>query len=339
MTTHHSPATQHRVLLVGNPIVDHYVPESYYDPEQIVEIYPDFADGGAFHVQPKTINDLLAAFPDHEKVVAGAALSTAGVLSLLGISCVFAGAVGEDEDGKRVSAALDKQGTGKELVVAGGAPTGRAVYFRRPDGTESVFASPGAALGLESLPASPEASVIYMEGFIVPRYALVRSVVDLAVHSGAALYVDSGAAGIARSFRSTFTETIFPVAEAVFGTEEEFEALCGEGFGQVENPTNGTVPVKTAVIKRGPRGALIRTFEETQEIPPCAPATPVVETTGAGDAFAGGFIAARLSGHSLFSSGRYAACIASLTLGNRGTSGLPDSATKIRPPHSPLAPA
>jgi ribokinase len=72
--------------------------------------------------------------------------------------------------------------------------------------------------------------------------------------------------------RAVIQET--PVA-LVFGNEDEVDLLGG-------------IPASRVVIKRGARGVLVRTQGETQELP--ALEAEVVDTTGAGDAFAAGFL-------------------------------------------------
>jgi sugar/nucleoside kinase (ribokinase family) len=159
--------------------------------------------------------------------------------------------------------------------------TGTVVSIATPDGKRTMLTDRGVAIAFEA----GELDRAWLDGcerLHVPGYSLVTSPIRETALAAARLAprvsVDLSstaaieAAGLDR-FKSALTELD---ADIVFANEDE-DTLMGD------------VDVETFVLKRGARGCLVRGRNGEQEYP--AAPTEVVDTTGAGDAFAAGFLA------------------------------------------------
>jgi sugar/nucleoside kinase (ribokinase family) len=160
--------------------------------------------------------------------------------------------------------------------------TGTVVSVATPDGKRTMLSDRGVATGF----ASEELDPAWLEGcerLHLPAYSLVAPPIRDAALAAAALAprisvdLSSTAAlelvGVER-FRALLAEL---TPDVVFANEAEAELV-------------GPLEVETVVIKRGAHGCVVKTAGEEHEYP--ARPAEVVDTTGAGDAFAAGFLLA-----------------------------------------------
>ncbi len=115
---------------------------------------------------------------------------------------------------------------------------------------------------------------------------------------------------------------ILPYVDYIFPNESEIALLtgCDDPYQNAEKLVS--MGVKTAVVKVGKQGCIIRTEKELLEIP-AYPIEKAVDTTGAGDSFAGGFLYGLAHGMSLADCGRMACAVASLSVEKVGaTTGI-----------------
>jgi sugar/nucleoside kinase (ribokinase family) len=191
---------------------------------------------------------------------------------------------GDDATGELVARKLVARGV--ELVgpVVAGA-TGVVVSIVGADGERSLASDRGVAPSLE--PSELDAAWLDCDVVHVSGYALLREPVSdaallaatIARDRGARVSVDVAAWTEIRAFGPVrFRELIDVVApDVLFATEAEWEMLGG-----------AYLSAPTGVIKRGPRGVTIVTEDARLDLSPID--AEVVDTTGAGDAFAAGFL-------------------------------------------------
>ncbi len=214
----------------------------------------------------------------------GQAANVAAWAASLGATARCIAKRGDDAAGELVARELDARGV--ELVgpVAPGA-TGVVVSIVGNDGDRSLASDRGVAPTLE--PGEIDAAWLECDVLHVSGYALLREPVSqaalvaarLARKRGARVSVDVAAWTEIRAFGPVqfrgLLDTIAP--DVLFATEAEWEMLGGAYL---------TAP--TGVIKRGARGAIVVTEDTRLDLAPVA--ADVVDTTGAGDALAAGFL-------------------------------------------------
>ncbi|MFC4357393.1 carbohydrate kinase family protein [Halobium salinum] len=266
--------------------------------------------------------------PDGEAVVerrtgagGGSAANVAAGLAGLETDVTLLGSVGEDDDGE---AALDELATvGVDCGPVQRVPDGETAtkyLVVDADGEVMVLGRDGVneAFGAGHLPddALDRADHLHLTS---QRPDTAARLVDRAAEAGVTVSFDPGRRVGSRDYSVALSR-----ADVVFLNDREAAAALGDALGETLEdalhcrPAGYGAGERTLVLKHGPRGAEVRTATGSVTHPGFA--VDVADTTGAGDAFAAGFIAARTRGESLAAALETAnACgaVASRTMGAR----------------------
>lgn len=230
----------------------------------------------------------------------GSAASTARWLGRTGAGSSLVCAVGRDATGRALVAALAGDGVTMRVVRVAGARTGRIGVFVEASGERSFITQRGAALRLrpEDLRADwfAGADVVHLPAYSLLDQPLGRAgmvAIRMAREAGALVTVDlSSSAPLLASGRRTAMALIREAApDLLFATRAEAKALMGP---KREEGLLGLAPI--AVVKRGRKGAnvLLRDGAEILRLEVATTPITAADTTGAGDAFDAGFLAAWL---------------------------------------------
>jgi sugar/nucleoside kinase (ribokinase family) len=226
----------------------------------------------------------------------GAGANVAVHLAQLGTDVVLAGCIGDDAPGTALAAELTAAGVRLALRTVPGVPTGTIVSLVEPDGQRSMLADRGANLRLRpaDVPAPAPGSHLHLSGYTLldpgPRAAGMAAL-EAAVAAGCTVSVDPASTGplarygVDRWLADTASATILlPNAE---------EARLLTGCADVAQAARALARQHRVVaVSLGADGALWASGEDLVHRP--AHPTRVVDTTGAGDAFAAGLLAAWL---------------------------------------------
>ena len=226
-------------------------------------------------------------------IVGGSGLNTIKTLAAFGKKTAFIGTIGDDEDGARIKSTLEELGVHCELAVKKNYPTGVCICFVTSDGERTMAADLG-----ESLIGSQRETVLEYVSlsriFHFCGYAWLsatgRDVIGTAIAAGkearTAISFDVSDPIVVQSHREDFINIIKEHADIVFANEEEAKSLFNH------SPQEAAFSIqslnKCAVIKLGSKGALIGNKGDQFKIAPIS--VDVVDTTGAGDMFAAGFL-------------------------------------------------
>lgn len=230
----------------------------------------------------------------------GSGANQAVWLGAMGAPVLFAARVGADD---RAMYESYFRGLGVVPVLAGdpGQPSGVLVTIVDPDGERSFLTDRGANLNLcaDDLPGSllDDVGLVMVSGYSFfspgPREA-VQALFAAARTRGIAVAVDPASVGFLVEVGASAFLDWTSGATAIFANESEAEALTGVSGYAAQMRALGE-RYDTVLIKRGRLGAAIGGRDGVRlELP--APEVTVVDSTGAGDAFAAGFIAAQLAG-------------------------------------------
>jgi sugar/nucleoside kinase (ribokinase family) len=233
----------------------------------------------------------------------GSAANTAAWLASRGVPCVFAGRVGADAFGRDAVAALRAHGVVPRVATDPDIATGVCLVLIGPDGERTMVPSAGANATLTPADVGPglltaqdhlhlSGYTLLAEGSRAAALVALRSAVEL----GASVSVDAASAGPIREVGAErFLEWI-PAGAMLLANTDELAALAGtvdEEAGLAALVARGL----DVVLKCGGRGSVLGTAAGLWH----APARPVevLDSTGAGDAFAAGLLAALWTGAEL----------------------------------------
>jgi sugar/nucleoside kinase (ribokinase family) len=251
-----------------------------------------------------------------------AANSVAGAASL-GAHCAFLGRVGSDEFGAVFAHDLRSQNIHFTIPASCDQPTGRCLILVTPDAQRSMNAFLGAAteFGPDNVDDDviQNSSILYLEGYLFDKPTAQQAfykATALAHGAGRKVAVTLSDVFCASRHRKAFLNLIQSDADIVFANENELKELYEtQDLAKAIAEARGHAPI--VVTTRGPKGAIIAAGEETHEIP-AHPIAQVVDTTGAGDLFAAGFLFGLVRAKSLPDCGRIGAIAASEVISHFG---------------------
>jgi sugar/nucleoside kinase (ribokinase family) len=308
------------VLCIGNAIVD-----------VIADATDEFLEAEGLTKGSMRLIDAAEAerLYDHmrpaREVSGGCAGNTAAGIAALGGKAGFVGQVAPDQLGEFYRHDLTAAGVEFTTPPADvGVPTARSMILVTPDGHRTMNTFLGAA---QHLPASAldeqqirDSAAIYLEGYLwdpeEPRYAMIRAI-EVARSAGRKVAFSLSDTFCIERHRNGFNALIDGgKIDILFANQAEIEMLAGiphldSAIAAVSDK------VETLVATRGEKGALGTRGGERSDIP-AEPVGQVVDTTGAGDLFAAGFLTGYTHGRSLEDSLRLGAIAAAEVIQHYG---------------------
>ena len=289
------------VIAIGNAIVDVMAP---CQDELIDEL--DLSKGGMTLVDEDGARRLYEAMGPAREISGGSAANTLAGMSALGAQCAFVGQVAKDQLGDVFSHDIRAVGIDFDTPAREGEPsTARCLIFVTPDGERTMNTFLGASQFLPPAALDDEliasAAILYLEGYLwdpeEPRSAMRRAI-EVARKAGRKVaFTASESFVIDRhgdDFRALIEEGQIDI---LFVNESELATLTGESdFEAGLDALDGKVPV--VVATRSAKGAVGIANGQRAQVP-AEPIDKVIDTTGAGDLFAAGFLTGHARGESL----------------------------------------
>lgn len=254
----------------------------------------------------------------------GSAGNTCAVAAALGAKVGFLGKVADDSLGQVF--AHDIRAVGVQFptapLPAGTAPTARCLILVTPDGQRTMNTFLGACVHFSEADVDPAAvaaaKVTYLEGYLFDPpaaqnafYAASR----LAHQAGRKVAISLSDAFCVHRHRQAFRRFVREEADILFANESELLALYEtESFEEAAKLVAGEVAL--AALTRSEQGSVIIAGEARHHVQ--AVPTKVVDTTGAGDAYAAGFLAAWTRGLALPECGRWGSVAAAEVISHFG---------------------
>jgi sugar/nucleoside kinase (ribokinase family) len=259
------------------------------------------------------------------EVSGGSAANTIAGLAALGHATGFIGQVADDQLGKVFAHDVQALGVHFETPAAtGGDPTGRSLVLITPDGQRTMNTFLGAAQFLPEAAvdqATIEAgAILYLEGYLwnadQSRDAMKRAIA-MARGAGRKIALTLSDTFVVEGHRAEFFELIDAAQiDILFANDNEVRAMMqNEDIAAAVAALSARVPL--LVCTHGAAGAEAHMGGEHARIP-AEPVDDVVDTTGAGDLFAAGFLAGQAQGRDLETSLRMGAICAAECISHIG---------------------
>jgi sugar/nucleoside kinase (ribokinase family) len=314
-----SHSTSFDLIGIGSPIMDLTapVPESF-----LAQVRGD--KGGMVLVDAAEMDAIIARLPSPPTLEnGGSAANVVRTAAGLGLRTTFLGKQGHDATAAAYRERASAAGVDVSRFKTAALPHARCLALITPDAARTMRTDLGAALTLspEELSAGDLAGVrhAHIEGYLVFNPALADAVLSHARASGATVSLDIASFEVVHASRDwLFAQFRQGGIGIVFANEDEIRALypdSGDDYAALalRLAAEGVI----AVVKVGKDGAWIAQGTELHRIAP-VPAPRVIDTNGAGDAFAGAFLHAHLHGWSLPAAGALAAHVGSESVRHSG---------------------
>ena len=251
-------------------------------------------------LSPEQAEALYAAMGPAREISGGSAANSMAGVAALGLDAGFIGQVADDQLGAIFAHDMTSLGVRFETPpISDSLPTGRCLILVTPDAQRTMNTCPGASHELAPQRLDEQmirsASITFLEGYLWgperPRHAMLRAA-QIAHEAGRTVaFTLSESLCIPGRKEGVLGMIDGGMVDVLFANEDE--AMLLAGASDLDGALSKLSPlVATLVVTRGPAGAMAIEGGSRVEIP-AAPVEKVVDTTGAGDLFAAGFLAAR----------------------------------------------
>lgn len=297
-----------KILGIGNALVD------------VMTLIPDDSSLNRFGLPKGTMTMVDAARSGEIKhsiatfattlASGGSAGNTMYGLGTMGVHSSFIGKVGRDEMGIFYEKDMVDAGVTPVLMRSPKSPTGTAVALVTPDSERTFATHLGAATELTadelSMTHFRGYDILYLEGYLIFNLPLLQQACRLAKENRMCVVIDLASFNVVADMLPHFRDIIQKYVDIVFANEEEARAFTGLGPREALDSMAGSCSV--AVVKTGAAGSWIKRGEEVIRID-ALKVTPV-DTTGAGDLYAAGFLYGYAHGFSLDKCGLFGSILA-----------------------------
>lgn len=306
------------ILGIGNAIVDILaeVDDGFLAEQGMIKGSMELIDAGR-------TDALYALMPPAVQTSGGSVANTAAVAAQMGARSAFIGVVADDQFGGVFRHDITASGVHYPTPAAIPAqPTARCLILVTPDGqrTMNTFLGVSSTLSPPHLDAAliADAAISYLEGFLfyVPEsQAACLAAARIAHDAGRRIAISLSDFLCVERNRDAFRAMVRDHTDILFANERELAALTGlDDFEAAAEVVRGQVEI--AALTRGEHGSVI--FRGAERVAVAAEPAMVVDTTGAGDAYAAGLMAGLVAGEPLAVCGRWGARAAAETISRMG---------------------
>lgn len=248
---------------------------------------------------------------DISQISGGSAANTIHGLAQLGIETAFIGKVGNDSFGIFFKEDMVKSGI-KPLLLESKTESGTAIALISPDSERTFATFLGAAVELTPDDIIKEMfdgyKYLHIEGYLVQNHELIRKAITTAKEMGMIISLDLASYNVVDGNKEFLLEITKNYVDILFANEEEGKSFTGLEGDEALNKMAQMVDI--AIYKQGKAGSLIKHNNEVFRVD--AILANSIDTTGAGDLYASGFLYGLINGFSLDKCGK----VGSITSGN-----------------------
>ena len=266
------------------------------------------AKGGMIYVESKNIDRILSMLSEPPVIVpGGSACNTMVGIAKLGGNARFIGKNGMDEPARFFEDSLKKTGA-DPIILKSSSPTGRVLSIVTPDAQRSMLTYLGAAAELSAQDISENffesAAIVHVEGYLLFNRELITAIAEAAKRVGAKFSLDLASFTVVEASKEFLEPFVKNYADILIANEDEAFAFTGH---RDEDDAIRTLSrnADIAVLKLGKRGSMISSSGQITRIAPMGDGR-AVDTTGAGDLWASGFLFGLINGYPMEKCGQIA---------------------------------
>ena len=308
----------------------------------LVNVAPSFLSAhslqpGSYTLVDRHTQDALFAATTGTPIRAsgGSASNSIACANILGVSCTYAGLVGDDENGHLYQKDFASLGITSPNRPVPNKRTGVCLSLITPDGERTMRTDLAVALELEASHIERETIAasdwLLLEGHLITAgaknvSALMKGI-EIANACGTKVAININSEFAARTKRDLILTEFLPKISMIVGNESEAMALTGESSAQAAFSTLSKL-CSSVIVTCGHDGALITHDEQTLNAPAYTQGITVVDSTGAGDTFTGTLLGGLALGCSIEKAASGAARLAAAVVAQPGAR-LPASAVSL----------
>lgn len=312
-----------KIIGIGSPIVDSI---AQVDDAFLETVEGD--KGGMVLVDAATIKQITERIPGAiTRSPGGSAGNTLFALARLGADAAFLGKTGDCANGQFYRDRFSQLSGDSSRFKIGTSPNGHCLSLVTPDGERTMRTDLGAAMTLQPDEISPAdfaaCQHAHIEGYLLFNEALLRAVLAAAKEAGCTISLDLASFEVVQAAGDTLTEILRDFVDIVFANEEEAAAFTGLSDDYPAMARALSELCSIAAVKIGAAGAWIASGDELFHAA-SVPAATVIDTTGAGDLWAAGFLYGWSHQRPLADCAHYGALLGSAVVQQQGTE-LPDT--------------
>jgi len=285
-----------RIIGIGNALVDvliklesdHFLDEYNIPKGSMQLVDKDFVK--LLTIVTNSIQPQLAS--------GGSASNTIHGLARLGVQTSYIGKIGNDDFGKIFSEDLKKNNI-SPILFYGNDETGRAITFISPDSERTFATYLGAAVELNADDLNSSQfdgyDLLHLEGYLVFNHDLIERALKIAKGKGMLISIDLASYNVVDSNKDFLQRIIKEYVDIVFANEDEAKSLTGL---EPEWALRAIARLcEIVVVKFGAKGSAVKRGNELARA--SAIKANAVDTTGAGDLYASGFLYGLINGWNL----------------------------------------
>lgn len=301
------------IIGIGSPFMDLILPIS--DDELS---YVSGAKGGMEAIDYNSLLQIIQKIKGPVKIIAGGSTAnTIRGLANFGRHCALIGKIGKDPTAQHFLKSIESLNI-TPLFTSTETPTGQVICLITPDGERTMRSFLGSGREMKAKDLNPQAftgvSLVHIEGYTLFNESLTERAMELAKAAGAKISFDLGSFEITNVYKKEIIHLLTKYVDIVFANATETHSLT------LQDPKKGCEILQSlcevAVVLLGPEGCLVG--KGNQQIKCSAFPVKPLDTTGAGDLFASGFLHGYLSGMSLQECARYGAITANAVVQIQG---------------------
>lgn len=295
-----------KILGMGNALVDILIK---LENDNVLAAY-DLPKGSMQLVDRLKSERILAGTEDLDKTIAsgGSAANTIHGLAALGVDTGFLGTIGKDHWGELFEQDIRNNNIEPKLIYSN-TESGRAIALVSKDSERTFATFLGAAVELSADNIDEKIfrgyDYFHIEGYLVQNKDLIRKAVTLAKQLGLKVSLDLASYNVVEDNLDMLRELVKNNVNILFANEEEAKAFTGKNPG--EAILDIAKDVEIAIVKLGKNGSIIKKGNEYTEVGVIK--ADSIDTTGAGDLYASGFLYGLINGMNLKRSGEIGALL------------------------------